>query len=159
VMHEAAGVGGAAGYTVFDGSPPAAAGHFAVAADYAHATAPLRRLQDRFVSECCLAACAGEPVPDWVRAALPDLPKAMSAGGQRAGRVERGVVDLVEAAILAGREGERFDAVVVDEGLVQLREPAVRGRLEDGGPPPGQAVTVRLEAADVATRTVAFAPA
>src|SRR3954468_10813131 len=159
VMHEAAGVGGHAGYTVFDGAPPADAGHFAVAADYAPATAPLRRLQDRFVSECCLAACAGEPVPDWVRAALPDLPKAMSAGGQRAGRVERGVVDLVEAAILAGREGERFDAVVVDEGLVQLREPAVRGRLEDGGPPPGQAVTVRLEAADVATRTVAFAPA
>lgn len=159
VMHEAAGVGGSAGYTVFDGAPPASAGHFAVAADYAHATAPLRRLQDRFVSECCLAACAGTPVPDWVRAALPDLPKAMSAGAQRAGRVERGVVDLVEAAVLAGREGESFDAVVIDEGLVQLREPAVRGRLADGGPAPGSAVTVRLETADMASRTVAFAPA
>src|SRR3954447_8875585 len=159
VMHEATGVGGAAGYTVFDGAPPAAAGHFAVAADYAHATAPLRRLQDRFVSECCLAACAGDPVPDWVRAALPDLPKAMSAGNHRAGQVERGVVDLVEAAVLAGREGERFDAVVVDEGLVQFGEPAVRGRLEDGGPPPGRAVTVRLETADVRARTVAFTAA
>src|SRR4051794_28865455 len=159
VMHEAAGVGGHAGYTVFDGAPPADAGHFAVAADYAHATAPLRRLQDRLVSECCLAACAGEPVPDWVRAALPDLPKAMSAGTGRAGRVERGVVDLVEAAILAGREGERFDAVVIDDGLVQLREPAVRGRLQDGGPPPGRAVTVRLRQADMATRSVAFTAA
>ena len=99
------------------------------------------------------------PVPASVRAALPALPKAMSAGGNRAGRVERGVVDLVEAAVLSGREGERFDAVVIDDGLVQLRAPAVRGRLEDGGPPPGQAVTVRLEKADVATRTVAFAAA
>jgi hypothetical protein len=98
-------------------------------------------------------------VPASVRAALPALPKAMSAGGNRAGRVERGVVDLVEAAVLSGREGERFDAVVIDDGLVQLRAPAVRGRLEDGGPPPGQAVTVRLEKADVATRTVAFAAA
>jgi exoribonuclease R len=156
-MHEATGVGGAAGYTAFDGAPPADAGHFAVAATYAHATAPLRRLQDRFVSECCLAACAGTPVPDWVRQALPALPEAMSAGAHRAGEVERGIVDLVEAAILSGREGERFDAVVIDDGLVQLREPAVRGRLEDGSPPPGREVEVRLETADVATRTVAFA--
>jgi exoribonuclease R len=156
VMHEATAVGGAAGYTAFDGERPAGAGHFAVAADYAHATAPLRRLQDRFVSECCLAACAGRPVPDGVRAALSALPKAMSAGAHRAGQVERGVVDLVEAAVLSGREGERFDAVVVDEGLVQLREPAVRGRLEDGGAPPGRALAVRLETADVASRSVTF---
>jgi hypothetical protein len=108
------------------------------------------------VSECCLAACAGAPVPGWVREALPALPEAMSAGAHRAGTVERGVVDLVEAAVLAGREGERFDAVVIDDGLVQLREPAVRGPLEDGGPPPGRAVAVRLETADVATRKVAF---
>jgi hypothetical protein len=37
-------------------------------------------------------------------------------------------MDLVEAVVLAGREGERFDAVVIDEGLVQLRDPAVRAR-------------------------------
>jgi exoribonuclease R len=159
VMHEATGVGGAAGYTVFDEEAPHDAGHFAVAADYAHATAPLRRLQDRFVSECCLAACAGTPIPDWVRAGLAALPDAMSAGAHRAGKVERGVVDLVEAAVLAGREGERFDAVVIDDGLVQLRDPAVRGRLEDGGPAPGREVAVRLETADIATRTVAFSAA
>jgi hypothetical protein len=155
-MHEATAVGGAAGYTVFDGAAPTDAGHFAVAADYAHATAPLRRLQDRYVSECCLAACAGTPVPDWVRAALPDLPAAMAAGARRAGAVERGVVDLVEAAILAGREGERFDAVVIDDALVQLSDPAVRGRLTDGGPPPGRALAVRLERADLDARTVLF---
>ena len=47
---------------------------------------------------------------------------------EQAGAVERGVMDLVEAVVLAGREGERFDAVVIDEGLVQLRDPAVRAR-------------------------------
>jgi exoribonuclease R len=157
LLQEATGVGRGAGYTAFDGEPPAEHEHFAIAADYAHATAPLRRLQDRFVSECCLAACAGTPVPDWVRAGLPALPAAMAAGSQRAGKVERGVVDLVEAVLLAGREGERFDAVVVDEKLVQLAEPAVRGHLGEAGPEPGSAVVVRLLRADVATRTVEFA--
>jgi exoribonuclease R len=157
LMHEATGVGRGAGYTAFDGEPPAGAEHFAIAAAYAHATAPLRRLQDRFVSECCLAACAGEPVPDWVHAGLAALPDAMAAGARRAGAVERGVIDLVEAVVLADREGERFAAVVIDEGLVQLRDPAVRARIEDAATPePGSEVTVRLDRADPAARTVAF---
>lgn len=156
LMHEATGIGRGAGYTVFDGEPPAESGHFAIAADYAHATAPLRRLQDRFVSECCLAASAGEPVSDWVRAGLPALPDAMAEAGRRANSVERGVVDLVEAVLLAGREGERFEAVVIDDDLVQLGDPAVRGRIENGCPEPGSEVTVRLDRADPATRTVAF---
>src|SRR3954452_6818827 len=156
LTHEATGVGAAPGYPVFDGDPPAEATHFAVAAAYAHATAPLRRLQDRFVSACCLAACAGEPVPDAIRAALPALPAAMAAGAHRASAVERGVVDLVEAAVLAGREGERFDAIVIDDGLVQLRDPAVRARLPERGPEAGTEVGVRLDRADVAARTVTF---
>jgi hypothetical protein len=48
---------------------------------------------------------------------------------------------------------------VIDDGLVQLREPAVRGRLEDGGPAPGSEVAVRLETADMAARTVVFTAA
>lgn len=159
VMHAASALGRGAGYTAFDGERPAETGHFALAADYAHATAPLRRLQDRYVSECCLAAVNATPVPDWVRAGLPALPDAMVAGARRAGAVERGVVDLVEAVILAGREGERFDAVVIDEDLVQLREPAVRGRIEEGCPEPGTALTVTLVRADPRERVVAFAPA
>jgi exoribonuclease R len=91
LLQEATTVGHGAGYTAFDGQPPAEHQHFAIAADYAHATAPLRRLQDRFVSECCLAACAGSTVPDWVYAGLPDLPAAMATGAHRAGKVERGV--------------------------------------------------------------------
>jgi exoribonuclease R len=159
LMHEATGVGRGASYVAFDGEAPAERHHFAIAADYAHATAPLRRLQDRYVSECCIAACAGEPVPDWVRAGLPALPELMAAADHRAHAVERGVVDLVEAVLLQGREGERFEGVVVDEKLVQLREPAVRGRLEADAPEPGSEVTVRLDRADPAARTVAFSVA
>ncbi len=73
------------------------------------------------------------------------------------------VVDLVEAALLTGREGETFPAVVIDDGLVQLAAPAVRGRLEGGGAETGSAITVRLVRAvvraDVAARTVEFSVA
>ena len=61
----------------------------------------------------------------------------MEAGERRAGAVERGVVDLVEALLLSGREGETFEAVVIDEGLLALREPAVRARMKEGCPEPG----------------------
>ncbi len=156
LMHEAAGVGRGAGYTAFDGEPPEETEHFAIAGAYAHATAPLRRLQDRYVSECCLAASAGTPIPDWVHAGLAALPDAMTAAGRRAGTVERGVVDLVEAALLSGREGEVFPGVVVDEKLVQLAEPAVRGKLVGHAPEPGNDVEARLTSADMATRKVTF---
>lgn len=159
LMHEATGVGRGAGYTAFDGALPAESRHFAIAAEYAHATAPLRRLQDRFVSECCLAASAGAPVPDWVRAGLPALPEAMAAADRRANAVERGIVDLVEAVLLQGRDGERFEGMVVDDGLVQLRDPAVRGKLVGASPEPGSEVSVRLDRADPSTRTVSFSVA
>jgi len=159
LLQEATSVGHGASYVAFDGAPPPRPEHFGVAAPYAHATAPLRRLQDRYVSECCLAAGAGTPVPAWVRAGLPALPAAMAAGAHRAGVVERGIIDLVEATVLKGRVGERFAGVLIDEGLVQLRDPAVRARVAPagpGGPEPGTEVAVRLDAADPATRTVAF---
>jgi len=156
ILHEATGVGRGAAYTPFDGAPPAEHTHFAVAAPYAHATAPLRRLQDRFVLECCLAASAGTAPPDWVRNGLEALPAAMAAGTRRANTVERGVVDLVEAVLLDGREGEHFPGVIIDERLVQLREPAVRGRLTGASPEPGREVSARLDQADPATRRVTF---
>jgi len=55
----------------FDFSGPAE--HSGVASTYTHATAPLRRLADRYVGEVCVAVSAGTPVPEWVRAALPGL--------------------------------------------------------------------------------------
>ncbi|MCU1676088.1 MAG: ribonuclease [Frankiales bacterium] len=157
LLHQAAGSGHGAGYTAFDGAPPQDATHFAIAASYAHVTAPLRRMADRYALELCLALCAGTDVPAHVRAALPALPAEMAAGTQRAGRAERAVIDLVEATVLAGRVGERFDAVAIDDDLVQLRDPAVRTRIDGPPLPIGAPITVRLEAVDPVTRTVHFA--
>src|SRR4051812_37071598 len=83
IMHEATGVGRGAGYTAFDGTPPTDPGHFAIAAPYAHATAPLRRLQDRYVSECCLAACAGVAGGGGGGGGGARRAGAVGAGGQR----------------------------------------------------------------------------
>ena len=149
-----------AAYTAFDGDLPAQPLHSAVAGPYAHATAPLRRLADRYVSEVCLALCAGTSVPDWARSALPALPAEMAAADKRAHELERAVVDLAEAVVLAPRVGAEFDAVVVESGtkggLVQLVEPAVRARCAGADLPLGQRIRVRLTAADPATRRVDF---
>jgi exoribonuclease R len=156
LLQEAAGIGRGAGYESFDGAAPEHRSHFSIAAEYAHATAPLRRLQDRWVSECCLAAAAGSEPPSWVREGLAALPEAMREGDRRANAVERGVVDLVEALVLAGRERERFAGVVIDEATVQLADPAVRAPVEGECPAPGSEVEVTLIAADAATRSVRF---
>ncbi|MEU9914782.1 RNB domain-containing ribonuclease [Streptomyces sp. NPDC051001] len=157
-----------AGYTVFrDGVLPDITTHAAVAAPYAHCTAPLRRLADRYASEICLAAVAGEPVPDWVLAAFDALPREMAEGGRRAGAVERACVDIVEAALLKDRVGEVFDGCVVEVeerrptvGVVQLESPAVIGRVEGAGLSLGERLRVRLTQADPEPApTVRFVPA
>lgn len=153
-----------AGYTAFDGgSAPEQPLHAGVAAPYAHCTAPLRRLADRYVSEVCLALQAGQEVPEQVRAALPALPPTMAAATARAGGLERAVVALVEALVLEPCVGEVFDGVVVDagasSGTVQLTDPAVRATCAGADLPVGQRLRVRLVSADVAARTVGFAPA
>ncbi|TDD33687.1 RNB domain-containing ribonuclease, partial [Nonomuraea terrae] len=81
-LHESKVLLRGAGYVAFDGAPPRTAEHAAVAAPYAHVTAPLRRLADRYATEVCLAVAAGEPVPSDVRAGLEVLPGLMSAGGR-----------------------------------------------------------------------------
>ncbi|WP_406371327.1 RNB domain-containing ribonuclease [Streptomyces sp. NBC_00647] len=158
-----------AGYTVFrDGALPEVTAHAAVAAPYAHCTAPLRRLVDRYSSEICLAAAAGEPSPEWVLEALDALPKEMAEGSRRAGTVERECVDIVEAALLKDRVGDLFEACVVDVqeheptvGTVQLESPAVFARIVGGTTrlPLGERLRVRLTQADPGTAKVQFAPA
>jgi exoribonuclease R len=144
-----------AAYVAFDGTPPAQARHAALAEEYAHVTAPLRRLADRYALECSLAACAGIEPPSWVRERLAELPAAMAHADRQASALDRAAIDTVEAAMLAGRVGEAFDAVVIDDGVVQVTDPAVRAKC-DGDPPVGQAVRVTLAEADMATRTVRF---
>ncbi|MFJ2796356.1 RNB domain-containing ribonuclease [Streptomyces sp. NPDC087290] len=158
-----------AGYTVFDhGELPTPAVHAAVADLYTHCTAPLRRLVDRYAAELCLAAVAEQDPPEWVRAALPVLPKEMAEGTGRANTVERECVDLVEAALLKDRVGEIFDAYVVDvsereptTGTVHIDDPAVVARIESGDArlPLGERLRVRLTRADPGTSKVLFAPA
>ncbi|MBD0710838.1 MULTISPECIES: RNB domain-containing ribonuclease [unclassified Streptomyces] len=159
-----------AGYTVFtDGRVPTPAVHAAVADEYTHCTAPLRRLVDRYAGELCVAAVAGDEPPEWVRAALPALPDAMASGARRANTVERESVDIVEAALLRGRVGEVFDAYVIDVkerepaiGTVHLDDPAVVARIRGGTGsrlPLGEWLRVRLTEADPGTAKVLFAPA
>lgn len=106
-------VAGGASYATYD--PGERPWHSAVAAMYAQATAPLRRLQDRYVIEAAPAVAAGRSVPDDVSAAFDVLPQAMARVDRRANRAERQALDLVEAVCLRGREGELVDAVVIDE--------------------------------------------
>lgn len=159
-----------AGYTAFDGPPPAEPAHGAVAAPYAHVTAPLRRLADRYATEVCLALHAGRPVPDRVRESLPRLADVMVARDRVASAAERGAVDQIEAVLLADRVGEQFVAAVLDVdppprdasdsrkpgGTVALAEPPVRARC-DGELPLGERVPVRLVNADPKQRRVLFA--
>jgi exoribonuclease R len=150
-----------AAYTAFDGTLPEQPGHGGVGAPYAHVTAPLRRLVDRFGTEVCLALTAGrEPAPG-LRAALPELPALMAASDRRTRDVERAMLDATEAWLLRDRVGDLFPAVVVDaedgRGTVVLDEPAVRGRCTGEGLRPGTRVRVRLEDADVEERSVRFA--
>jgi len=161
LLEEATSLLRGAGYTAFDGGIPENATHAAVAAEYAHATAPLRRLVDRYVGAVCLALCSGEEVPGWAKAALPKLPEEMAEADRRAHDLERECVALMEAAVLHGREGEEFDAVAVETdskggGTVQLADPAVRAAC-GGDLPLGDRVRVKLVEADVATRSVRFA--
>ena len=149
-----------AAYTSFDGTVPEQPWHSGVASTYAHCTAPLRRLADRYVNEVCLALCAGTAVPDWARAALPELPAEMAAADKRAHEIDRAIVDLAEAVLLGPRVGETFAAVVVESGpkggIVQLTDPAVRARCDGADLPLGTTISVRLELADAATRKVSF---
>jgi exoribonuclease R len=149
LLEEAATLLRGAGYVAFDGAPPADAAHAGVAAPYAHVTAPLRRLADRYAT----AACLGEQLPG-----LDAVPAEMAAGARSSGAVERACVDLVEALVLAPHVGERFPATVIDRHEIQLAEPAVRARC-DGDVEPGVELIVRLVEADPARRLVRFAPA
>jgi exoribonuclease R len=155
-----------AGYTAFDGEVPAEHEHGAVAAAYAHVTAPLRRLADRYATEVCLALHTGAEVPDWASAALPKLPEVMATTDRKASAAERGAVDLAEATLLADRVGEEFDAGVIDVdsgerhngkpgGDIVLDDPPVKARCL-GKLPLGERIRVRLTEADPKRRLVRF---
>jgi exoribonuclease R len=160
LMREATGLLRGAGYEAFDGAPPQQPLHAGIGAPYAHVTAPLRRLADRFGTEVCLAVCAGEDVPGWVREALPGLGEIMKTSDQRASKADRAAVDQAEVWELAGRTGEMFDAIVVradrDGGEIMLLSPPVVATCTGAGLPEGEHVRVRLADVDASRRRVTF---
>jgi exoribonuclease R len=157
---------GGAGYAAWEAGAAGAArppAHAAIAAAYAHVTAPLRRLADRVANEVVLALLAGEAPPAWAREALPAMPEIMRETVARARAAERAALDYVEAVTLAARVGDTFRAVVVDDRdgrpVVQVAEPAVLAPLDREGPRPGDELEVRLVAADPESRRVVLTPA
>lgn len=181
ILHSAGTLFRGAGYTPFDGEVPDTVIQAAIGAPYAHTTAPLRRLIDRFVLVICEALSNNKDIPRWARDALPSLPEIMAASDQVAGRLERAALDTVEAALIANHVGQEFDAVVISGsrpsngnsngnrangnkangngsgpyGVVQVAEPAVTARC-DGELESGTKVRVRLVTADIASREIRF---
>ena len=154
------------GYVAFDGEMPADPIHAALASEYAHVTAPLRRLGDRYAGEICVALCAGTDVPDWVLARLPRAPRGdegrrpscrpvrsrwcstwsrPACSTTRVGETLRGRRDRRR------RQGRRPGA------RSPIQEPAVEARVTSTHAVPlGTEVEVRLTQADVASRSVVF---
>ena len=137
--------------------------HEAMAATYAHATAPLRRLADRYVVRCTLAIANGQPVPQAVTDAFAKLPKVMGRADGHASQISRAAIDLAEAAMLAGRESEVFAATVTDltdHGVrVQLAGLPVVANVDVSGPARGAELRLKLVLADPNQRRIVFAPA
>jgi VacB/RNase II family 3'-5' exoribonuclease len=159
IEHAAALLRGA-GYVTFDGSAPAQTTHAGIGAPYAHVTAPLRRLVDRYGSEVCLALSAGASVPAWATDQLVGLPHVMQKSDQLAHSVDRAVVDATEAWLLQDRIGQTFEATVLDANehaaTITLDAPPVRARCSGTGLEAGSRVTARLTTANVTTRDVRF---
>ncbi len=151
-----------AGYLAFSAAPTIPGDddfrHWAIAAEYAHVTAPLRRLVDRFATEAVLALCSGTPLPEWVESALPTIPRLMDSARQRERQVERGVIELMEALVLESAVGETFDATVTgldrDRAQVTLASPPVITDMPAGRLTLGAAIRVGVVSVDTATRRI-----
>ena len=162
LLLEAASLLRGSSYTWFENVPPEQPTHSALASTYAHTTAPLRRLVDRYVGEACIALSAGREVPDWVRDEMPNLPEVMAKSAARAGQYEAGIVSILEAALLEERIGETFDAIVVElhpkrgGATIAIREPSVVARCRGEDLPLGGRIKARLDEVDVMRRLVRF---
>lgn len=134
--------------------------HAAMAATYAHATAPLRRLADRYVVRAALEIANARPVPALVLDAFERLPAVMARADALAGRIERAVVDLAEAVMLSGDIGTVFRGLAIDAddrgAKVQLCDRPVVARIAGAGIEPGARLDLRLTSVDVVRRSIGF---
>jgi len=164
VLEAAASLFRGAGYVTFDGSVPEDIEQAAIAAPYAHATAPLRRLVDRWALAICLAVSRGDEVPTWARESLDELPALMQVAGQRASRLNADTINRVEAALLTPLVGSLVEATVIevraDRATIQIADPAVTASAPlPTGAKPGDTVSFRLVRADIGKGEVEFAAA
>jgi exoribonuclease R len=162
ILDAAAGLFRGAGYAAFDGDAPDDPRQAAIGAPYAHATAPLRRLVDRWSLVICEALANHRDVPGWARASLGTLPKIMARSDGLANRLDGATLDRVEAALLSGRQGRLFAGVVLghrnDGARVQLADPPVTAKVPGLDAPAGTTVGLRLERVDIATGAVVLEP-
>ncbi len=149
-----------AGYVAFRSEVPADSQHSAIASHYAHVTAPLRRLCDRFGNEIAVAASADADIPGWVEHSLDELPSIMGRTRQQESALDRAVVDYLEALVLRSHLGETFEAVVVQRrdgrSQIQLSTPAVVAWVDGDPGDPGTTIEVTLTDADPDARTIRF---
>lgn len=161
ILEAAATLFRGAGYVVFDGAAPKDAMQAAIGAPYAHATAPLRRLVDRWSLTICLAISRGEEVPSWARESLHELPSLMRDSAQRASKLDSATVNCVEAALLTPFVGSTIEATVIalhdDRATVQIADPAVTASAPaPAGAKPGSVVRLKVLDADIAEGRVEF---
>jgi exoribonuclease R len=147
--------------------------HAAMAAPYAHATAPLRRLADRYVLDLVCAqttsaqttsaqTTSAQTVSAQMAETFALLPDVMDRADDIAARVDRSAVDLAECLVLANSVGSTFDAVVLEpedrNGFVtiQLDAPAVRARTKLRNVEPGDVVRLTLTEIDQIKRRLRF---
>jgi exoribonuclease R len=146
-----------ADYVAFEGAPPEHAEHAALAMPYAHVTAPLRRLADRYVLDLLVDLGAGAKPSAAETGTLRSVAEVMNGADSRSAKLERKAVDIAEAWALRGCEGREYPATVLGfrggDVEVQIQEPPVRASARrEGGLPrvePGDTVLVRLESVDV----------
>jgi VacB/RNase II family 3'-5' exoribonuclease len=163
LLWQARRVNRGADYLAFDGEVPADPLHHALAMPYAHTTAPLRRLCDRYVLDLVVQLSAGARPSAAEVETLKQLPAVMDEAERRESRFERRAVDIAEAWVLRERVGERFAATVLGgrggDVEVQIEDPPVRAVADVAGarPHPGDAVRVVLQRVDVPAGRVVFA--
>lgn len=185
MLHQAAKVTGGARYVPFVDEIPENAFHSAIAARYAHVTAPLRRLADRYVLDLLVELAKGNSPSQELVITLHELPLVMSNADRLSRQLESAIVDFAEARLLEGHEGEIFSAMVIglrQEGvIVQITDPPIRtllplAALDTEADKPqaqfspdgatltvagkqfslGQSLALRLLAANTATRSLSF---